>query len=200
MRSKFLGYVIALTVGFALSPVAYAQPKNRGKASASDGDKSIDKQMEWEKKVMGDDGAKAADMRKIAAAQKIADEAAKRPPPIQAPKVKDPNKEGVRAKQEAAIGLPIASDQEIRTPKKGGGNSKKSVESKSSANDELGALVASSLAEDKAPDSRARTTRDRASQTRASQTSAGARGAKGKGRARTAPAPSSLDQMFAASK
>ncbi len=195
MRSKYLGYVIALTVGFALSAVAHAEPKNRGKASASDGDKSIDKQMEWEKKVMGDDGGKAADMRKIAAAQKIADEAAKRPPPIQAPRVKDPNKEGVRAKQEAAIGLPIASDQEIRTPKKGGGNSKKAAEPKSSANDELGALVASSLAEEKAPDSHARATR-----AHASQTNSGARGAKGKARAKTAAAPSSLDQMFAASK
>jgi hypothetical protein len=202
MRSKVLGYVIALTAGFALSTVARAEPKNRGKASASDGDKSIDKQMEWEKKVMGDDGGKAAEMRKIAAAQKIADEAAKRPPPIQAPKVKDPNKEGVRAKQEAAIGLPIASDQETHTPtpRKGGGNSKKAAEPKSSANDELGALVASSLAEDKAPDSHARATRDRASQARAGQTSAGARGAKGKGRTRAPSAPNSLDQMFATSK
>jgi hypothetical protein len=184
-----LGYVIALTVGFAMSSVAYAEPKNRAKASASDSDKSIDKQMEWEKKVMGDDGGKAADMKKIAAAQKLADEAAKRPPPVQAPKVKDPNKEGVRAKQEAAIGLPIASDQEAHALKKTGG-SKRSAEQKSSADDELGALVASSLAEDKAPGSHART----------SQPKSASHAAKGKGRAKATVAPSSLDEMFAASK
>lgn len=180
MRSKFLGYVIALTVTFAVSAVASADPKNHGKAAAEAGDKNMDKQMEWEKKVMGSDNAKAADMRKIANAQKLADEAAKHPAPVQAPKPKDPNKEGVKAKQEAAIGLPIA-EEETRTVKKHG-NSKKAAET-SSTDDALGALVASSLAEEKAP---------------AGRTKAASGSAKTKGHAK-APA-SSLDQMFANSK
>jgi hypothetical protein len=190
MRSKFLGYVIALTVSSAVSSLALAQPKNHAKTSASSagGDKTIEKQLEWEKKVMGDDSAKAADMRKIAAAQKLADEAAKNPPPVQAPKPKDPNKEGVRAKQEAAIGLPIASDQETRTVKKSG-NSKKAAAPSSSANDELGALVATSLAEEKSTDTTAR------SGQRGKTTS----GRKGRSSAKGS-APSSLDQMFATSK
>ena len=47
---------------------------------------------------------------KQAAAQKLAEESKKNPPPEPAPKYKDPNKEGVRAKHEASIGLPIESD------------------------------------------------------------------------------------------
>lgn len=191
MRSKFLGYVISLTIGLAVSSVALAQPKGRSKGASSSAstDKTIDKQMEWEKKVMGDDSAKAADMKKIAAAQKLADEAARNPPPVQAPKPKDPNKEGVRAKQEAAIGLPIASDQETRT-RKSPGNSKKATAPASSSNDELGALVASSLAEEKSADvSNEKTARGKG---------------RGKGNARSAgksgAAPSTLDQMFATSK
>lgn len=190
MRSKLLGYVIALTVSLALSSVAVAQPKkNRGKGSGDSvaGDKTIEKQMEWEKKVMGDDGAKAADMRKIAAAQKLADEAAKNPPPVQAPKPKDPNKEGVRAKQEAAIGLPIASDQETRPARKST-NSKKTAAASPATNDELGALVATSLAEEKSTDTSATSARHGKST-----------GRKGHVSAKATP-PSSLDQMFATSK
>ena len=190
MRSKFLGSVIALTISLALSSAATAQPKNRkGSAAGSSSDKSIEKQMEWEKKVMGDDSAKAADMKRIAAAQKLAEEAAKNPPPVQAPKPKDPNKEGVRAKQEAAIGLPIASDQESR-PSKKGGNSKKSHPPASSANDELGALVATSLAEEKGTGS--------GNTSSAHHTKSHAKPVKGKGHGKAA-APSTLDQMFATS-
>ncbi len=203
MRSKFLGYVMAITVGLAASPNAFAQPKHRGKAAATSGDKTMDKQMEWENKVMGDDHGKASDMRKIAAAQKLADEAAKNPPPVPAPKVKDPNKEGVRAKQEAAIGLPIASDNPVGSPRKAG-NFKKSAAPKSSADDELGALVASSLAEEKAAPSEARASggiqggASRHAKARGPRASGG--NARAKGRPKSDAAPGSLDSMFAATK
>lgn len=189
MRSKFLGSVIALTVSLALSSMAAAQPKNRkGAAGGSSSDKSIEQQMEWEKKVMGDDSAKAADMKRIAAAQKLAEQAAKNPQPVQPPKPKDPNKEGVRAKQEAAIGLPIASDQETR-PSKKSGNSKKSHPPASSTNDELGALVATSLAEEKGTGGNTSSAHHTKSHTKP---------VKGKGHGKAAT-PSTLDQMFATS-
>jgi len=199
MRSKFLGFALAIALGLGLAAAGnvVAQPKSHAKSSEVGGDKTIDKQLEWEKKVMGDDGGKAAEIRKINAAQKMADDAAKRPPPVQAPKVKDPNKEGVRAKQEAAIGLPIASDQETRVSKKADGRTsashKKGAE-KSSANDELGALVATSLAEEKSTDVRSGGAQN------ASPSGKIGRGAKGKGRVKPAAAPSTLDQMFANSK
>jgi hypothetical protein len=193
MRSKFVGYVIVLTVGLALSSLVSAQPK-KNKGADSGGDRSMDKQMDWEKKVMGDDSTKRSEMKKIAAAQRLAEEAAKNPPPIQGPKVKDPNKEGVRAKQEAAIGLPIASDQDAHGNKKNSaGGAKKAVVPPSSANDELGALVATSLAEEKSSDSNA----VGRSRTRTKGGSNG--GAKGRARAKSGGAPSSLDQMFATS-
>jgi hypothetical protein len=203
MRSRLLGYVIAFTVGYGLSGYASAQPRNRNGASKAGSDKTIDKQMEWEKRVMGDDSAKSADLRKIAAAQKLADEAAKHPPPIAAPKAKDPSKEGVRAKQEAAIGLPIASDQNSR-PRKSTGGAKKAAQPSPSGNDELGALVAASLAQEKAADEPAN---GRGSKHQARGASASRSGDKGraKGRPRGAKSggdgssPSSLDQMFATS-
>jgi hypothetical protein len=195
MRSKLIGYVIALTVGFGLSSVAVAQPKNRSKGSDSLGDKSIEKQSEWENKVMGDDATKRAEMKKIAAAQKLAADAAKNPPPVAAPKVKDPNKEGVRAKQEASIGLPIASDSEAQHAKKAAGP-KKAAPAPNSANDELGALVASSLAEDKGSDASASS-----SAKGGNRTKGGFGSAKGKGHAKAGGGgSSSLDQMFAADK
>lgn len=195
MRFTFLGYVIVVTVGLAgSSGVASAEPKNRAKGSEVGTDKSIDKQLEWEKQVMGNDAAKTTSLRKIAAAQKMADEAAKKPQPIVAPKVKDPNKEGVRAKQEASIGLPIASDQEQpHAARTKNGSGKKVVEQKSSADDALGALVASSLAEDRAPEPRAQAAKG------SKDSKPTARGARAK-RVKTGPAPSSLDQMFAATK
>jgi hypothetical protein len=208
MRSKLLGYVIAFTVGYGLSGHATAQPRNRtsdrGTGSKAANDKTIDKQMEWEKRVMGDDSAKSSDLRKIAAAQRLADEAAKHPPPIAAPKVKDPSKEGVRAKQEAAIGLPIASDQNNPAPRKSTGAVKKTPPPTSSGNDELGALVAASLAQEKSADA---PTNSRASKHQARAASASRSGDKGraKGRSRGAKSggdgssPSSLDQMFATS-
>jgi hypothetical protein len=203
MRSRFLGYVIAVTVGLAASSNAFAQPKNRGKAAAPSADKTMDKQMEWENKVMGDDHAKASDMRKIAAAQKLADEAAKNPPPVPAPKVKDPNKEGVRAKQEAAIGLPIASDNPVGSARKAG-NFKKAAAPKSSADDELGALVASSLAEEKAPPSETRGSGGiqvgASRHAKAHGPRASGANARAKGRPKSGAAPGSLDSMFAATK
>jgi hypothetical protein len=186
MRSKVLNYVIALTVGVGFCGVAWAQPKNRSKGTDV-GDKTIEKQSEWENKVMGEDAAKKNEMKKIAEAKRLADEAAKHPQPVAAPKHKDPNKEGARAKQEAAIGLPIESESEpAKVAKKN--NGPKKAEPSSSANDALGALVASSLAEDKASDTRAKAGGNR--------TKGG--GARAKGKA-SAPA-SSLDQMFAAGK
>jgi hypothetical protein len=207
MRSKLLGYVIAFTVGYGLSGYASAQPRNRNGdrsgGTKAGSDKTIDKQMEWEKRVMGDDSAKSSDLRKIAAAQRLADEAAKHPPPIAAPKVKDPSKEGVRAKQEAAIGLPIASDQNNPAPRKSTGPAKKTAQPSSSGHDELGALVAASLAQEKSADAPA-TSRGNKHQARAGASSprAGDK-SRAKGRSRGAKSsgdgssPSSLDQMFA---
>ena len=151
MRSTLLlghAAVLCLALGFG-AQAASAEPRHKQKKESDTTDRTLDKQMAWEQKVMGDDGAKTADLKKIAAAQKLADEGRNNPAPPPPPKVKDPNKEGVRAKQEASIGLPIASDeaQGSRATKKAA--VKKETPS-SSANDELGALVASSLAEDKA--------------------------------------------------
>jgi len=151
MRSKvFRQVAVVLVVAGAGSLRASAQPKHKAE-SAEVSDKTMDKQMAWENKVMGEDRAKQADMKKIAAAQKLADEARKHPAPEPAPRVKDPNKEGVHAKQEAAIGLPIASEEaEAARRSKKGLSAKKAAAPSGSANDELGALVASSLASDKA--------------------------------------------------
>jgi hypothetical protein len=207
MRSKLLGYVIALTVGFGLSGFASAQPKNRNGGPKPANDKTIDKQMEWENRVMGEDSTKRSDLRKIAAAQKLADEAAKNPPPIAAPRVKDPSKEGVRAKQEAAIGLPIASDKVDQSPRKSTGAVKKAPPPSSSANDELGALVASSLREERSADATA-TSRGSKRQSRGSASvskdgSNNRGGGKGKGKRMTSgdagSSSSSLDKMFATS-
>jgi hypothetical protein len=197
MKFKLLGYAALVLFGFAVaSGTAAAQGRNRKKGGEPSGgvsDKNIEKQMAWEQKVMGEDSAKESDMKKIAAAQKLADEARKNPPPPPPPKVKDPNKEGVRAKQEASIGLPIASDEAPRA-KKSPVTAKK-AEPSNSANDELGALVASSLAEDKTAPDRAARGRDRgpAPQARAPR---GGKAAK----ARSGGPASSLDRMFAASK
>lgn len=197
MRSKLVGYVIALTVGFVSSTVAVAQPKHRNKGSDSGGDrtdKTIDKQSDWERKVMGDDKVKQSEMRKIAAAQKLADEAAKNPPPVAAPKYKDPNKEGARAKQETAMNLPIESDKELQPTKKAPGVpvAKKTPPPKSSTDDELGALVASSLAEERSADANA------AHRGKTNRTKGGSARSNGKARAKSGGgAPSSLDKMFA---
>jgi len=187
MRSKVSTYVIALTLGVGFCGSAWAQPKNRNKGSDA-GDKTIEKQSEWENKVMGEDAAKKSEMKKIAEAKRLADEAAKHPPPEVAPKRKDPNKEGVRAKQEAAIGLPIESENEpAKVAKKTNANaSKKGAAPTSATNDALGALVASSLAEDKSVDS---------PRSKGNRTKGGARG-----RGAKAASTSSLDQMFAAGK
>jgi hypothetical protein len=182
MRSKVLSYVIALTLGVGFCGSAWAQPKNRNKGSDV-GDKTIEKQSEWENKVLGEDAAKKSEMKKIVEAKRLAEEAAKHPQPVAAPKPKDPNKEGVRAKQEAAIGLPIESEAEQAKVARKNNGPKKAVE-RSSADDALGALVASSLAEEKSVETRTKGNRTKG-------------GAKGKGKA--APT-SSLDQMFAAGK
>ena len=216
MRSKLLGQVIALTMGLGMSGALMAQPKNKNKSSEVGSDKTIDKQSAWEQKVMGEDSAKKSDLRKIAAAQKLADEARKNPPPIAAPKVKDPSKEGARAKQEASIGLPIASDEATRTTKKasaGNGNaSRKATAPSSSANDELGSLVASSLAADKvaASGSPSSPAGDSPSVGRSGNRAKGAARHRAKGGARAksggggvadgAGTGGSLDQLFAAGK
>jgi hypothetical protein len=187
MRSRFLGYVIALTVGVGLSGSAWAQ-KNRNKKAEAD-DTTIEKQSEWEKKVMGEDAAKKNEMKKIAEAKRLADEAAKHPQPVAAPKPKDPNKEGVRAKQEAAIGLPIESDNEPAKVARKNNAANKKAEPSSSSNDALGALVASSLAEDRSAEA--------AAKSKGNRTKGGA--GRGKGKA-AASGTSSLDQMFAAGK
>jgi hypothetical protein len=212
MQSRLSRSLFVVTAGlglglvFASAPAA-AEPKSKSKSSSEAGDKSIDKQMAWEQKVMGEDGAKKADMKKIAAAQKLAEESRKNPPPEPAPTHKDPNKEGVRAKHEASIGLPIESDE---APKSNSAKratvAKKTAAPSSSANDELGALVASSLASDKKAEAAENDSADSEASTARPSRGKGHKGrrAKAHGKASTASAkpdaPSSLDQMFAAGK
>ena len=197
MRSRISRLMLAVclvgsgVMGLTLAArSAAAQPKKKTTTPLeAGGDKSIEKQSAWEQKVMGEDNAKKADMKKIAAAQKLAEEARKNPPPEPVAHHKDPNKEGVRAKREASIGLPIESEQETtsKAPKK---VAAKKAEP-NSADDELGALVAASLASDKPAAASSTTSRD-----------GGGRGRKGKGQPATAKAakPSSLDLMFASGK
>lgn len=190
MRSRQLACVIGLTVAFGFSMVALGQqPKGKGSEA---GDKTMDKQMAWEKSVMGDDATKSADAKKIANAQKLGKEALKHPPPIQAPKVKDPNKQGVRAKGEASIGLPIESDN---TPAHKKAAAKKAAPVASSDSDELGAFVATSLAQHKKDDVGAA-----GHPSPKNVKTEGRSGGAGKARGKSAGAPrSSLDDMFAAS-
>lgn len=199
------GGALGLTAG---APVAWARPKEKkpGPAAGAGSDSTLDKQSAWEQKVMGDDGAKRADLKKIAAAQRLGDDARKNPPPEPPKRYKDPNKEGARAKSEASIGLPIASD-EARRPsgKKTAASGPKRAAPASSSNDELGALVASSLASDRKASAPAAAPPPPA----APEKSRGrGRGGKARGKAakaaKAAPAapagPSSLDRMFAAGK
>lgn len=195
MHSRLSGLTLALCLGVSglglsiATSTAWAQPKNK-KGPVEAGDKSFEKQSAWEEKVMGEDGAKQADKKKIAAAQKLAEETRKNPPPEPVKKHKDPNKEGARAKNEASIGLPIESEEAQKTTPKKATVAKK-AEPGGSANDELGALVASSLASDKkadaAPASDASSARGHKSRT------------KGKAAAKTEE-PSSLDRIFSAGK
>jgi len=150
---------------------------------------------------MGDDGHKRADMNKIAAAQKLGEETRKNPPPEPPKKHKDPNKEGARAKNEATIGLPIASDQKApakRATPAPPPPGKRAAARGNAANDELGALVASSLAEDRKGSAAAAP----ATSPPARTGNAPGHGGKSRGKrvkaAAAPPAPSSLDRMFSA--
>jgi hypothetical protein len=200
MRSRFPRLVAVACLGlgalFLTVRPAVAQ-KNKKPATATEaGGGSIEKQSAWEQKVMGEDGDKAADKKKIAAAQKMAAEAKKNPPPEPAVHHKDPSKEGVNAKRESNIGLPIASEEaEKNAPKKT--VAKKNTATASPANDELGALVAASLASDKKAEAAdasaaeaAKTQGRKGKKTKPSKTTA----------AKADPAPSSLDRMFAGGK
>lgn len=182
--------VMGLTL--AASPAMAQKNKKSAPAAEAGADKSIEKQSAWEQKVMGEDSAKKADAKKIANAQRLAEEARKNPPPEPVAHHKDPNKEGVRAKREASIGLPIESEQEQKAaPKKVA--AVKKAEPSSAANDELGALVAASLADEKKQSGGA---------TASNESGAHGRGRKGKGRetASKSAEPSSLDRMFAGGK
>jgi hypothetical protein len=191
MRSRLIGHVTLTLLLAGLSGAALADSKAKGKAV---GDKEIEKQSAWEQKVMGEDSAKAADLKKIAAAQKLADKARKNPPPPPTPKVKDPNKEGVRAKHEAAIGLPIASDEPTR---KKHAAAKKDADN-NSANDELGSLVASSLAADKA--SHGGVSPSAHGNDSSSGRTRGKGHARASGGAQSGSSSSALDQLFGSGK
>jgi hypothetical protein len=201
MHSRFSGLAVAVCLGVGglglslTGATAWAQPKNKKAASETGTDKSFEKQSAWEQKVMGEDGGKKADMKKIAAAQKLAEEARKNPPPEPVVHHKDPNKEGARAKREASIGLPIESEEAAaKSPGKKTTVAKK-AEPNGSANDELGALVAASLAGEKSgvPSSSGQSSLDH-------DRSGGGKGHKSKGRGKAPSAkadpPSSLDRMF----
>ena len=207
MRSRFrriLPLACVGLVGLVASPVS-AQPRNKKSPTEADGDKSIEKQSAWEQKVMGEDGAKKADMKKIAAAQKLAEEARKNPPPEPVVHHKDPNKEGVRAKRESTIGLPIESEEAEKTAVVRKAPVAKKVEPSNSANDELGALVAASLASEKQGSS-ASDNGGNSEEGVARATSKGhGRRSKGRGKAsasagKASAAPGSLDRMLAGGK
>jgi len=198
VQLKLSGLALALCLGssgLALSgsfSAAWAQPKSGGKKSTVEvgSDKTIEKQSAWEQQVMGEDGAKKNDLKKIAAAQKLAEEARKNPPPPEpAKKHKDPSKEGARAKAEASIGLPIESEEAEKSQSKKPLAAKK-VEPTNSANDELGALVAASLASDR---------KEAATAPSASRTASAGKGRSVKGKTTIAKAGggSSLDKIFA---
>ena len=199
MQLKLSGLALALCLGssgLALSgsfTSAWAQPKSGKKGTVEVGsDKTIEKQSAWEQQVMGEDAAKKNDLKKIAAAQKAAEEARKNPPPPEpAKKHKDPSKEGARAKAETSIGLPIESEEAEKSQTKKPLAAKK-VEPNNSANDELGALVAASLASDR---KEAATV---PSSPRASNASSKGRASKGKTTTTAkAGSGSSLDKIFA---
>jgi hypothetical protein len=198
VQLKLSGFALALCLGssgLALSgsfSAAWAQPKSGGKKGTVEAgsDKTIEKQSAWEQQVMGEDAAKKNDLKKIAAAQKLAEEARKNPPPPEpAKKHKDPSKEGARAKAEASIGLPIESEEAEKSRTKKPLAAKK-VEPSNPANDELGALVAASLASDKKEAAMAPAP--------ANATTSSSRGRSAKGKTTTAKASgSSLDKIFA---
>ena len=138
--------VLALSVSMlCVGATGAAWAKKPTKAAAPKSDAQVEQTLSWEQKVMGDDAAKKADMERINAAR-IAQEKAKNAPPPP-PVKKDPNKEGVRAKGEASIDLPIAEDE--APAKKAPGPKKAKAAAPSSDSDELGQLVAASLQEDK---------------------------------------------------
>ena len=184
MQSRLLG-TVCLALGLILCGAAHAE----GKKKKGDGDHTLDGQMAFEKKVMGEDSTKAAEMKKIAAAQKLAEEARKNPPPEPAPKVKDPNKEGVRAKQEATIGLAIPEEEPQHTKK---ATLKKAEPKASSTDDELGKLVAASLAEDK-PEKAAPAHSNTSSNTKGRK----GKSRKAKGGGESSSGPTGLDSLFA---
>lgn len=200
MRSRFSRLMPAACLGLgslfvtvAVSP-AFAQ-KNKKPAPKEAVGTSIEKQSAWEQKVMGDDSEKKAEMKKIAAAQKMAEEARKNPPPEPAVHHKDPSKEGVNAKREASIGLPIEDDMDKPAHKKAPVAKKADT---NEADDELGAFVAASLASEK----KSETAADEKSVASASP-GRKVHGRKGKGRkgkpgkaAATDAQPNALDRMF----
>jgi len=198
VQLKLSGFALALCLGssgVALTgsfSAAWAQPKGGKKGTVEVGsDKTIEKQSAWEQQVMGEDGTKKNDLKKIAAAQKLAEEARKNPPPEPVKKRKDPSKEDARAKTKASIGLPIESEEAEKSQTKKPLAAKK-VEPANSANDELGALVAASLASEK------KEAATPPSSTHASNT--GGKSRTGRGKTTTAKAGSSgssLDKIFA---
>lgn len=199
MRSRFSRLVPVACLGLGVLFVsltaapAFAQKNKKPAAATEAGSGSIEKQSAWEQKVMGQDGEKEADRKKIAAAQKMAAEAKKNPPPEPVVHHKDPSKEGVNAKRESSIGLPIESEEAEKSAPKKTVAKKAAPASNSGANDELGALVAASLASDKKTEEAEKT--PSAAKGRASKAK------KGKGTSAKADTqPSSLDRMFAGGK
>jgi hypothetical protein len=181
-----IALVVCLGTSTVTAATAQAQPKTKTAATEVGGDKSIEKQSAWEQEVMGEDSAKQAEMKKIAAAQRLGEQARKNPPPEPVKKSKDPSKEGVHAKSEASIGLPIESEEAQKSQPKKSAVARK-VEPSSSANDELGALVAASLASEK-----------KSAPAPTAETSSSDRGRKSKAsKGKAAANSSSLDRMFA---
>ena len=199
MRSRFSRLVPVACLGLGTlflsltATPAFAQKNKKPAAASEAGNGSIEKQSAWEQKVMGQDGEKEADRKKIAAAQKMAAEAKKNPPPEPVVHHKDPSKEGVNAKRESSIGLPIESEEAEKTAPRKPVAKKAAGPSSAPANDELGALVAASLASDKKAED--------AEKSSSASAKHAAKGKKGKATsAKADPPPSSLDRMFAGGK
>jgi len=199
MRSRFSRLVPVACLGLGTlflsltATPAFAQKNKKPAAASEAGNGSIEKQSAWEQKVMGQDGEKEADRKKIAAAQKMAAEAKKNPPPEPVVHHKDPSKEGVNAKRESSIGLPIESEEAEKSAPRKPVAKKAAGPSSAPANDELGALVAASLASDKKAED--------AEKSSSASAKHAAKGKKGKATsAKADPPPSSLDRMFAGGK
>src|SRR5215468_10953859 len=117
MRSKFLAYAALVVVGLSgsFAPVAKADPKSKSapkKKQSELDDKAINKQLQWEDKVMGPDD-KRAELDKIARAQAVNKAASEKAEKEKAEKEKQAAKEAEKPKPQVKrneVALPSVPD------------------------------------------------------------------------------------------